>query len=187
MTDLTTTKTKTTGTCAACRLPDVAVKLPDPLQYPEAVPEPVCADCPPLHPLELGAATLTNPTPAARAAAECVFRTVLAPDQPCRCSGGSRAADGTATPCSHGQACEECGTGRMLHTDRYAIGMISAPDSWMDTYTCSDCPEWYTTETRLLDLPWGVAQSNDRGEFTGYDLYDGIRHGQFNTDPEGVE
>lgn len=172
------------ATCASCCLPRTDLKMPDSERYPGAVPAAVCADCPPLHLIELGAATLTDPTPAERAAAESVFRTVLNPEMPCRCSGRGHGTDGNPVPCHHGSPCDDECDGRYLHVDRYAVGLISAPIGWMDEYACSGCNERFSAEPQLPELPWGVIKHNDRGDFTGYELYDGIRHGQFNTTGE---
>lgn len=180
-------QTITTGTCAACRLPDQDVTMPDPEAYPGAVADPVCATCPPMRPIELGAASLTDPTPAERAHAESVWRNILDPGTPCRCSGNGVGADGTPVPCHHGEPCTTCGGGGILHYDRYAVGLISAPTSWMDEYMCSStaCSEAYSTEIRLTDLPWGVVKRYETGpyagDFAGYELYDGIRHAQLHT------
>jgi hypothetical protein len=177
----------TTSTCVACRLSGVAVKLPNPIQYPDAIAEPVCTECTPLHPLELGAAALTDPTPAERARAESVWRSLLDPGAPCRCSGQGKDADGKPTQCHHGTPCDEDCDGGILHVDRYAVGLISSPDWWMDEYACSDCTNFYAIELQLPDIPWGVMQHNDRGDFSGYELYEGIRHGQFNTSDDEDE
>jgi hypothetical protein len=175
------TKTITThDRCAACRMPNLLITMPDPDRYPGAVAEAVCPDCPPLRPIELGVAALTDPTPAERAAAEAVWRPVSNPDEPCRCSGNGTGADGNVHLCSHGNTCD-CG-GRLIHTDRFAVGLISPPDYWMDTYCCTECTDSYDIETRLPDLPWGVRLQNEAGDFSGYELYHGVRHAQFNTD-----
>jgi hypothetical protein len=176
-----------TGICASCRLPDQAVRLPDPAKYTGVVAEPICAECTPLYPLELGAAALTEPTPAELARAESVWRSVLDPGAPCRCSGNGKDADGAPTPCDHGTPCLNNCDGGVLHVDRYAVGLISSPDRWMDEYACSDCTNFYAVELQLTDIPWGVIKRYDNGDFAGYELYEGIRHGQFNTNDDEDE
>lgn len=176
MTDLATT-----DICASCCLPDQALKLPDSAKYPGALAVPICAECTPLHPLELGAAALTDPTPAERARAESVWRSLLDPGTPCRCSGQGKDSDGVPRPCDHGTPCLNNCDGGVLHVDRYAVGLISSPDWWMDEYACTDCTNFYAIELQLPDIPWGVMQRDDDGNFSGYEVFEGVRHGQFNT------
>lgn len=137
-----------------------------------------CGDCSPLRVDELGVAALgADATPEQKARAEALWRPVLNPDQPCRCSGGSQ--DGS---CRHGRPCmfddEDDDCGRLVHIDRHAEGMFSGVETWWDTYECAECGErWFQGEV-LPDVPWGTLKPNPAG---GYDFttFPDIRHPNF--------
>lgn len=138
---------------------------------------------------ELGVRALpSDASPAQRARAESVWRVMLDPAEPCRCSG---------TGCGHGRICgrqftpdgvhrlSAACTGRLVHVDRQACGLFGPPVEWTDIYTCTRCGWEQTGEVTQPNLPWGeLLPPHADGTFAGVRAYDGIRHIQIDQEAD---